>query len=84
MSYPYQIKTLEQYHAVYKKSIEDPAAFWEDIAMHFRWKKHFDKVIEWNFNEPKIAWFKGGKMNITENCLDRWAEIQPNTPAIIW
>ena len=84
MSYPYQIKTLEQYHAVYKKSIEDPAAFWEDIAMHFRWKKHFDKVIEWDFNEPKIAWFKGGKMNITENCLDRWAEIQPNTPAIIW
>ena len=84
MSYPYQIKTLEQYHAVYKKSIEDPVAFWGDIAMHFRWKKHFDKVIEWDFNEPKIAWFKGGKMNITENCLDRWAEIQPNTPAIIW
>jgi acetyl-CoA synthetase len=84
MSYPYQIKTLEQYHAVYKKSIEDPVAFWGDISMHFRWKKHFDKVIEWNFNEPKIAWFKGGKMNITENCLDRWAEIQPNTPAIIW
>ena len=84
MAYPYQIKSLEEYHKVYKQSIENPTTFWGDIAMHFRWKKHFDSVLQWNFNEPKIEWFKGGKMNITENCLDRWAEIQPNTPAIIW
>jgi acetyl-CoA synthetase len=84
MAYPYQIKSLEEYHKVYKQSIENPITFWGDIAMHFRWKKHFDSVLQWNFNEPKIEWFKGGKMNITENCLDRWAEIQPNTPAIIW
>ena len=84
MAYPYQITSLEEYHKVYKQSIENPTNFWGDIAMHFRWKKHFDSVLQWNFNEPKIEWFKGGKMNITENCLDRWAEIQPNTPAIIW
>ena len=84
MAYPYQIKSLEEYHKVYKHSIENPTPFWGDIAMHFRWKKHFDTVLQWNFSEPKIEWFKGGKMNITENCLDRWAEIQPNTPAIIW
>ncbi len=84
MSYPYQITSLEQYHEVYKQSIENPEKFWGDIAMHFRWKKHFDQVLNWNFNEPKVEWFKGGKMNITENCLDRWAETQPHTPAIIW
>jgi acetyl-CoA synthetase len=84
MSYPYQIKTLAQYHEVYKDSIQDPRKFWGDIAMHFRWKKHFDKVLEWNFEEPKVEWFKGGKMNITENCLDRWAETQPDAPAILW
>jgi len=84
MSYPYQIKTLAQYHEVYKDSIQDPRKFWGDIAMHFRWKKHFDKVLEWNFKEPKVEWFKGGKMNITENCLDRWAETQPDAPAILW
>ncbi len=84
MSYPYQIKTLQQYHEVYKQSIENPEQFWGDIATHFRWKKHFEQVLHWNFNEPKVEWFKGGKLNITENCLDRWAEIQPHTPAIIW
>ena len=84
MSYPYQITSLAQYHEVYKQSIENPEKFWGDIAMHFRWKKHFDQVLDWNFNEPRVEWFKGGKMNITENCLDRWAETQPHTPAIVW
>lgn len=80
----YQIKTLEQYHKAYKQSVENPVEFWGEIASCFRWKKHFDEVLEWNFVEPKVEWFKGGKLNITENCLDRWAEIQPNVPAIIW
>ena len=84
MSYPYQIKSLEQYHEVYKQSIENPEKFWGEIASHFRWRKAFDNVLDWNFSAPQIEWFKGGQLNITENCLDRWAEIQPNTPAIIW
>lgn len=84
MSYPYQIKSLDQYHEVYKKSMEHPEEFWAEIASHFRWKKNFDQVLEWNFTEPKIKWFQGGKLNITENCLDRWAEKQADTPAIIW
>jgi acetyl-CoA synthetase len=84
MSYPYQIKSLEQYHEVYKQSIENPEKFWCEIASHFLWRKPFDNVLDWNFSAPHIEWFKGGQLNITENCLDRWAEIQPNTPAIIW
>ena len=84
MSYPYQIKSLEQYHEVYKQSIENPEKFWGEIASHFLWRKPFDNVLDWNFSAPHIEWFKGGQLNITENCLDRWAEIQPNTPAIIW
>jgi len=84
MSFPYQIKSIEQYHEVYRQSVENPEQFWGDVASNFRWKKQFNKVIEWNFLEPKIEWFKGGKLNITENCLDRWAELNPETPAIIW
>ena len=84
MSYPYQIRSLEEYHEVYKRSIEEPEEFWKDIASNFRWKKEFEQVLAWNFSEPKIEWFKGGKLNITENCLDRWAEIQADTPALIW
>ncbi|HXL55525.1 MAG TPA: acetyl-coenzyme A synthetase N-terminal domain-containing protein, partial [Chitinophagaceae bacterium] len=84
MAYPYQIKSLEQYHEAYQQSIKNPDGFWGNIATYFQWKRRWDKVLEWNFTEPKIEWFKGGKLNITENCLDRHLELIGNTPAIIW
>lgn len=84
MSYPYQIKTMESYKQDYKQSLENPEEFWGNIAETFTWKKKWDKVLEWNFKEPDIKWFKGGKLNITENCLDRHLEKNANTPAIIW
>jgi acetyl-CoA synthetase len=84
MSYPYQIKSLAQYHSDYKKSIEHPEAFWSAIAENFVWRKKWDKTLEWNFSEPKVEWFKGGKLNITENCLDRHLATMGNMPAIIW
>ncbi len=84
MAYPYQIKTLEQYHEAYQQSIKNPDGFWGNIANHFQWKRRWDKVLEWNFTEPKIEWFKGGKLNITENCLDTHLETMGNAPAIIW
>ncbi|MFT3979574.1 MAG: acetate--CoA ligase [Ferruginibacter sp.] len=84
MHYPYQITSLEQYHKDYKRSIEEPEAFWGEIAGHFLWRKKWDKVLEWNFKEPKIEWFKGGKLNITENCIDRYLPEMADKPAIIW
>lgn len=87
MSYPYQIKSFEDYQEKYRQSIEDPAAFWEDIANHFTWKKKWDSkadVLNWNFKEPKVEWFKGAKLNITENSLDRHLADKANQPALIW
>src|SRR6476469_3331533 len=84
MGAPYQIDTLERYHLDYRKSVEDPGKFWADIAATFTWKKKWDKVLDWNFNGPMVKWFINGKLNITENCLDRWVAIQPDKPAIIW
>jgi len=84
MSYPYQIKSVQHYHEQYQKSINDPSSFWSEIADKFVWHKKWDQVLNWNFSEPKIEWFAGAKLNITENCLDRWAATQPNVPAIIW
>ena len=84
MSYPYQIKSLEQYHEAYKKSIETPEIFWNEIAETFTWQKKWDTTLEWNFSAPQIQWFKGGKLNITENCLDRHLEKNGDTPAMIW
>ncbi|MBO9566348.1 MAG: acetate--CoA ligase [Niastella sp.] len=84
MSYPYQIKSAEQYQAAYKKSVEQPEAFWGDIAAHFHWRKPWDNVLEWDFKKPTIKWFSGAKLNITENCIDRHLETLGNKPAIIW
>ena len=84
MSYPYQIKSMDQYTVDYRKSVEDPEGFWGSIAAHFVWRKKWDKVLNWNFTEPKIAWFAGGKLNITENCIDRYLGEMGDKPAIIW
>ena len=84
MSYPYKIKSLEQYHQDYKKSVDDPEGFWGNVADNFYWRKKWDRVLDWNFTEPKIEWFKGGKLNITENCIDRHLATMADKPAIIW
>ena len=84
MSYPYQIKSPEAYHEAYKQSIEDPETFWGNIAENFLWKRTWDKVLEWNFSEPSVEWFKGATLNITENCLDRHLATMANKPALIW
>lgn len=84
MKVPYQIQSLQEYHAQYQKSITEPETFWAEIAGNFRWKKKWDKVLEWNFKEPRVSWFKGAKLNITENCLDRHLKDLAKQPAIIW
>lgn len=84
MSYPYQIRSAEQYQAAYKKSVDHPEEFWSDVASHFQWRKPWDKVLEWDFKKPTIKWFSGAKLNITENCIDRHLEKLGNKPAIIW
>jgi acetyl-CoA synthetase len=82
--YPYQITSLEEYEEAYEKSIQQPEAFWGEIAENFTWKKKWDSVLNWNFQEPKVEWFKGASLNITENCLDRHLENFGDRPAIIW
>jgi acetyl-CoA synthetase len=79
-----QIKSFEEYKEKYKKSIDNPEAFWGEIAESFQWKKKWDTVLNWNFTEPKIEWFKGGKLNITENLLDRHLDKRADKTAIIW
>ena len=84
MSYPYQLKSLDDYNEAYRRSVNDPEGFWAEIAGHFEWRKKWGTVLEWNFSEPKIEWFKGAKLNITENCIDRHLATMADKPAIIW
>ncbi len=80
-----KINNFADYEQQYKYSVEDPEGFWNEIAANnFVWRKPWKKVLNWNFTEPKIEWFIGGKLNITENCLDRHILDKPNQPAIIW
>jgi acetyl-CoA synthetase len=80
----YRIRTFDDYKTAYRNSVEDPEKFWGDIGEAFYWRKKWDKVLEWNFTEPKVKWYLNGKMNITENCIDRHLEELGNKPAIIW
>jgi acetyl-CoA synthetase len=84
MNFPYQLQTMEQYQKAYAQSVQDPETFWANIAEHFTWQKKWDKVLDWNFEEPKVEWFKGAQLNITENCLDRHLQTRGNEPAIVW
>jgi len=79
-----KIKSIDEYNQVYRYSVEHPEEFWEGIAENFYWRKKWDKVLEWNFKEPKMKWFQGAKLNITENCLDRNLASLGDKPAIIW
>lgn len=79
-----RIRTIEDYHAAYKRSVEDPEAFWAGIAENFTWREKWDNVLEWNFIEPNVKWFINGKLNITENCLDRHLKTRGNKLALIW
>jgi acetyl-CoA synthetase len=80
-----EIKSLDEYKKIHKKSIEDPEAFWANVAKELVWYKKWDRVLEENFKEAEHKWFLGGKLNVTENCLDRHAKgAHKNKAAIIW
>jgi acetyl-CoA synthetase len=78
------IRTLENYKKEYELSVSDPENFWAQKAEAFTWKKKWDRVLDWNFEKPDIKWFINGKMNITENCIDRHLPEKTNQTAFIW
>ncbi len=81
----YHIKHLEEYFQVYRKSVRNPEAFWEEIAEeHFVWRKKWNNVLSWDFTKPEIKWFEGAKLNITENCIDRHIPTRGDKTAIIF
>ncbi|MEK9750213.1 MAG: acetate--CoA ligase [Flavobacteriaceae bacterium] len=81
----YQIKNLEEYFQIYRKSVRNPEAFWEEIAEeHFQWRRRWDNVLSWDFEKPEVKWFEGAQLNISENCIDRHLYTRANKTAIIF
>jgi len=77
------IRSLDDYHSLYKEAEDDPQSFWAGIARELHWFKPWDKVLEWNV--PWAKWFEGGQINISYNCLDRHvATWRKNKAALIW
>ncbi len=80
----HKIQTLSGYIHEYQKSVLQPEEFWSRVAESFHWKKPWNKTLDWNFSDPDVKWFVGGKLNITENILDRHLFTKGDDPAIIW
>jgi acetyl-CoA synthetase len=77
------VKSLEEYRALYRRSVEDPEGFWAEQAQQLQWSRKWDRVLEWN--APHAKWFVGGALNLSENCLDRHVKAgMKDKRALIW
>jgi acetyl-CoA synthetase len=75
----------ERYLALYKQSVEQPETFWAEQAHEFLdWQQPWDFVLEHDYLKGEISWFKGGKLNVSVNCIDRHLATRGNQTALIW
>ncbi len=80
----HKISSLFEYTRKYENSVSNPEVFWGEVADHFHWRKTWSKVLDWNFEEPKIEWFKDSKLNLTENIFERLLPTHADKTAILW
>ena len=80
----YIAKNINEYNDLYNESLSNPENFWSEIASTFSWRNKWTKTLEYDFNKPEFKWFLNGKLNITENCLDRHVQSNPNKTAILF
>ena len=75
----------EQFDAMYRRSIEDPAEFWAEQAGNFlHWHEPWRKVMGGDFGNADVRWFEGGRLNVAWNCIDRHLARRGEQTAIIW
>ncbi len=78
-----RIGSMEEYEAMYKRSIADPEAFWGEAAKELHWFKPFTRVLDWEL--PHAKWFPDGQLNLSYNCVDRYAlGSKRDHTAILW
>ncbi len=80
----YLMSNFKDYQEEYQRSVNEPEAFWSEVADNFVWRKKWNRTLEWDFTKPEVKWFQNGKLNITDNCLDRHLESRGGQTAIIW
>ncbi|MFM9004468.1 MAG: acetate--CoA ligase, partial [Flavobacteriales bacterium] len=80
----FQIDSISSYHEQYQLAKEQPEQFWNKIAQHYSWRKPWQQTLQWEFETPDVKWFVNGKLNITENCLDRHIDQRGDQTCILW
>ena len=80
----HKISSLFDYTRKYENSISNPEVFWGEVADHFHWRKTWSKVLDWNFEEPKMEWFKDSKLNLTENIFESLLPTHADKIAVLW
>ncbi len=78
------ISSMEQYQEMYRRSLDDPEGFWSEQAERLTWMKRWERAARWDFNTAEIAFFEGGELNVSANCLDRHLDTRGDQTAIIW
>jgi acetyl-CoA synthetase len=80
-----RVETMEKYRSLYERSVRDPKGFWGELADHLDWYKRWEKALEYDFSKPGGNWFKGGKLNVSDNCIDRHLHTgRTDKAALIW
>ena len=74
------------YERLYQQSLDDPESFWTEQAHRLDWIKPWQTVKETSFERDNVSikWFRGGRLNVSANCIDRHAARTPDRTAIIW
>ncbi|HTF84317.1 MAG TPA: acetate--CoA ligase [Cellvibrio sp.] len=76
---------LERYRAMYAESVNSPDTFWAEQAKQFlTWQQPWTQVTKSDLRKGEVAWFIGGKLNVSVNCIDRHLPQRANQTAIIW
>jgi acetyl-CoA synthetase len=80
-----RIGSMDKYRSMYERSIRDPDGFWAEQAERLQWNERWSKVSQFDFKKAEIAWFLGGKLNVSANCLDRHLSgLRRDKIAILW
>ncbi len=79
------VKSMMEYHDLYRESVEEPEKFWAEQAQSLVWTRPFSKVLTWDFEKARVRWFEDGELNVSVNCLDRHVDAgKGDHCAIIW
>ena len=78
------LKSMEEYRAIYERSMSDPEGFWAEQARTLTWYHEWHTVFDADYAEVDFTWYSGGRLNAAFNCIDRHLTERGDQPAILW